>query len=104
MRTFFLAAAMAATALSALPATAQDYRGDRQDQRGDRPDQRADPRNDGRDHRDEGRDRRDDGRDRGDHRRDDRRANWQQYRSYDYNRYEPGQRTYYADRYYRDGR
>ena len=51
MRTFFLAAAMAATALSALPATAQDYRGDRQDQRGDRPDQRADPRNDGRDHR-----------------------------------------------------
>ena len=40
MRTFFLAAAMAATALSALPATAQDYRGDRQDQRGDTPELR----------------------------------------------------------------
>ncbi len=29
--------------------------------------------------------------------------NWQRYSQYDYNRYEPGQRTYYADRYYRDG-
>ena len=28
---------------------------------------------------------------------------WRQYGSYDYNRYEPGQQTYYADRYYRDG-
>ena len=29
--------------------------------------------------------------------------NWQRYSQYDYNRYEQGQRTYYADRYYRDG-
>lgn len=36
-----------------------------------------------------------------DNRRDAR--NWQRYSQYDYNRYEPGQRTYYADRYYRDG-
>lgn len=40
--------------------------------------------------------------------RDQRRYNremrdWRQYRSYDYNRLEPGQRYYYADRYYRPG-
>lgn len=29
---------------------------------------------------------------------------WRQARRYDYNRLEPGQRGYYADRYYRDGR
>ena len=29
---------------------------------------------------------------------------WRQSRRYDYNRFEPGQRAYYADRYYRDGR
>ncbi len=29
---------------------------------------------------------------------------WRQSRRYDYNRLEPGQRGYYADRYYRDGR
>ena len=29
---------------------------------------------------------------------------WRQYRNYDYNRYERGQRVYYADQYYRDGR
>jgi hypothetical protein len=28
---------------------------------------------------------------------------WRQYRSYDWNRTEPGQRYYYADRYYREG-
>lgn len=39
-------------------------------------------------------------------RRDNRQnaRNWQRYGSYDYNRYEPGQNRYYADRYYRDGR
>lgn len=38
-------------------------------------------------------------------RRELRRAqrDWRQYRNYDYNRYEPGYRGYYADRYYRDG-
>ena len=37
-----------------------------------------------------------------DYRRDQR--DWRRYTRYDYNRYEPGQRAYYADRYYRDGR
>ena len=120
MRTFFLAAALAATSLSALPATAQDYRGDRQDQRGDRRDgpgdhrggpggpggpgdHRGGPGGPG-DHRggpgdwDRG-----PGGDRRDYRQDARQRNWQQYRGYDYNRFEPGQRTYLADRYYRDG-
>jgi len=32
------------------------------------------------------------------------RPNWQNYRQYDWNRPAPGTRTYYADRYYRDGR
>ena len=29
---------------------------------------------------------------------------WRRYSRFDYNRYEPGYRAYYADRYYRDGR
>ncbi|MFM5907101.1 MAG: glycine zipper 2TM domain-containing protein [Novosphingobium sp.] len=29
---------------------------------------------------------------------------WKRWNRYDYNRYEPGQSSYYADRYYRDGR
>jgi uncharacterized protein YcfJ len=37
-----------------------------------------------------------------DYRKDTR--DWRRYRSYDWNRAEPGQRYYYADRYYRDGR
>jgi hypothetical protein len=39
-------------------------------------------------------------------RRDRREAlrDWRQARRYDYNRLEPGQRAYYADRYYRDDR
>jgi Ni/Co efflux regulator RcnB len=89
MRNFLLVAALAATTLSAIPAVAQDYHDDRQDQRGD--------------HRDDGRDHRDDHRDHRDDRHGGPQRNWQQYRSYDYNRYEPGQTTYYADRYYRDG-
>lgn len=36
--------------------------------------------------------------------RRERLRDWRQARRYDYNRLEPGQRTYYADRYYRDGR
>jgi len=36
--------------------------------------------------------------------RQDARRDWRTYRSYDWNRYEPGYNTYYADRYYRDGR
>lgn len=38
-------------------------------------------------------------------RRDRREArrDWRSYRNYDWNRYEPGQRGYYADQYYRPG-
>lgn len=38
-------------------------------------------------------------------RRDRRQAvrDWRHYRNYDWNRYEPGQGRYYADRYYRSG-
>lgn len=39
--------------------------------------------------------------------RQDRRADmrdWRRYRSYDWNRPAPGQRAYYADQFYRDGR
>ena len=32
------------------------------------------------------------------------RQDWRRWSRYDYNRYEPGYRGYYADRYYRDGR
>lgn len=31
------------------------------------------------------------------------RDDWRRWRNYDYNRYEPGYRSYYADRYYRSG-
>lgn len=34
----------------------------------------------------------------------DARRDWRQYNRYDYNRFERGQRGYYADNYYRDGR
>lgn len=33
-----------------------------------------------------------------------RARDWRSWNRYDYNRYEPGYSTYYADRYYRDGR
>lgn len=102
MRKFILLAAIAATALSAVPASAQpnERRDDRKDdRRGDRKDDRKDDRRD--DRRDVRADRRDDRRDD----RNDRQRDWRQYRNYDYNRFENGQRTYYADRYYRaDGK
>jgi hypothetical protein len=81
-----IAALAAATSLTAVPAVAQsanaEYRRDvRQAQREYQ-----------RDVRDARQDRREDLRD------------WRRYRNYDYNRLPPGQRTYYADRFYRDGR
>lgn len=123
MRMLILAAVAAATLLPSIPATAQDGQWNNNGQH-DR---------DGRDDRDHNdRDnRRDDGRgdrgpdnrgpdNRGPHDRgpDDRgrgdradwrggngggNRDWRQFRGYDYNRPEPGQRLYYADRYYRDG-
>ncbi|WP_457311614.1 glycine zipper 2TM domain-containing protein [Sphingomonas sp. UYAg733] len=102
-------AAIAAIALPAVPALAQsnpreanrEYREDVRDaQRDYRKDVRdADSRRDVRDAR---REYRDDVRDARQDRRHARR-DWRQYRNYDYNRYERGQRTYYADQYYRDG-
>ncbi len=114
MKTFILAMAMAASALTAMPATAiaqdrGDYKGDHGDNRGDdHGDNRGDDHRDNRgdDHRDNrGDDHRDNRRDehRGDH-RDARQDAWRSYGRYDYNRPDSGQGRYYADRYYRDGR
>jgi hypothetical protein len=118
MRIALLTAALAATTLSAIPAQAQDtrreadreYRNEVRDARRDyRNDLRdADSRRDVRDARreyaeqvrDARRDRREDLRDI----RQDRRDDWRRYRNYDYNRLPPGQRAYYAENYYRDGR
>src|SRR6478735_4552202 len=107
-----MAAVLGATALTSLsvtPAAAQrpreanrEYREDvrdarqeyREDLRG--ADSRRDVRNARREYRDNVRDARRD--------RNDRVRDWRRSARYDYNRYEPGQRAYYADRYYRDGR
>lgn len=96
MRLTILTAALAATTLAAIPATAQnreyreDVRNARQEYREDLRD--ADSRRDVRQARRE-------------YRQNVRQANrdYRQYRNYDYNRYEPGQRAYYADQYYREG-
>jgi hypothetical protein len=90
---------LAAVALPGTPALAQ---GANREYREDLRDARRDYRENLRD----ADDRRDVRRARQEYRRDVREAqrDWRQYRRYDHNRYEPGQRTYYADRYYRDGR
>jgi hypothetical protein len=102
MRKLFLAATMASAALpfAAAPADAQ-YRAQREYQR----DVRETQRDCERDLRDAD-NRREYNREARDCRQDMRRVqrNWRQYRSYDYNRYEPGRNAYYADDYYRDGR
>lgn len=78
MRTLFLSAALAATGFAA-PVQAQNP--DREYRRDVRQAERE-------------------------YRRDVRRAqrDYRQYNRYDYNRFEPGTRGYYADQYYRDGR
>ncbi|WP_230481271.1 glycine zipper 2TM domain-containing protein [Sphingomonas sp. Leaf21] len=109
MRIALLSATIAATAFTAMPAAAQrngyearqEYREDVRDARRDyrRDVRNADSRRDVREARKEYRE---DIRDaRKDYRRDMRNVAW---RNYDYNRFEPGQRGYYAERYYRDGR
>ena len=121
MRKLILAAVAAMTLVPAIPATAQDRQWDNgrpgQDDRDRRgPDGRGPgPRGpDGRGPDGRGPDGRSPGNGnwRGDDRgpgRGDRAGwngngrDWRRYRSYDYNRLEPGQRVYYADRYYRDG-
>ena len=98
MRTPILTALAAALTLGAVAAPAQVA--PRYDDRDRRDDQRDDQR--GPDRRDY--DRRDARQDRRDDRRDARqdRRDWRQYRNYDYNRFEPGQRAYYAETYYRN--
>jgi len=124
MRKLILAAVAAMILVPAIPATAQDRPWDngrhgQNDRDGRGPDRRGpdgrgpDGRGPGgrelgdrgrgdRDWRGNGRDDRGPGRgDRADWRGNGR--DWRQYRGYDYNRLEPGQRVYYADRYYREG-
>ncbi|HEX8383440.1 MAG TPA: glycine zipper 2TM domain-containing protein [Sphingomonas sp.] len=81
MRTVLLSAALAATGFAALPAApVQAQSAEREYRRDVRQANRE-------------------------YRRDTRQAqrDYRQYRNYDYNRLEPGQRGYYADQYYRDG-
>ena len=104
MRTMILAAAMAATAAPialATPAMGQGYYAQTQgyNERAARRDCARDLRN--------ADTRREYNREARDCRHDIRQArnrDWRTYRRYDYNRYEPGYNTYYADDYYRDGR
>ncbi len=110
MRTHILAAMIAAVSIPvmAAPADAQsnrdvrEYNRDVRDAQRDynRDIRRADSRRDVRQAQREYR--RDTRQAQRDLRRDTR--DWRQYRNYDYNRYEQGQRGYYADNYYRDGR
>ena len=110
MRKMLLAAMIAAVTVPVVPVLAQTNPGqaareyDRNVRDANR-DYRRDVRNadSARDVREAQRDRNRDIRDaRKDYRQDTR--DWRRYRTYDYNRLEPGQRSYYADRYYRDGR
>ena len=110
MRTHILAAMIAAVSIPvmAAPAEAQSNRDVREYNRELRDAQRdyrrdlrqADSRRDVRDAR------REYNREVRDARRDLRQdsRDWRRYRNYDYNRFEPGQRTEYADRNYSDGR
>jgi hypothetical protein len=97
MRKLILAAATAACGLPVAlpaPASAQGYHTQREQRECRRELRRADNR---REYRRESRE----------CRREIARAqvrDWRTYRNYDYNRYENGSDTYYADRYYRDGR
>lgn len=108
MKSVFLAATMAAVALPAAPAFAQtpnetnrDYRQDvREAEREYQRDlRRADDPEDVREAREEYREERREARE---ERREELR-DWRRYRNFDYNRLEPGQQRYYADRYYRSG-
>ena len=101
MRNIIISAAIAATTVTALPAQAQTYRQPEREYRDEVRDARQDYRRDVR----QADSRRDVRQARREYRNEvrDARRDYRQYRSYDYNRLEPGQRTYLADRYYRDG-
>jgi len=97
-----IAAAIAATTVTALPVQAQAGREYREDVRDARREYREDLRraDSRRDVRQAEREYRRDVRDA----RQDWRRDRQQWRRFDYNRMPPGQRAYYADNFYRDGR
>lgn len=103
MRKTIMATVLAALTVTAAPAIAQDgrYRDDvreaRQERREDLrdADNRRDVRQANREYRGNVREARRD--------RRERIRDYRQSRRYDYNRFEPGQRGYYADRYYREG-
>lgn len=87
MRMLFVAAAAAALTLPTVPAMAQGWQNrdahwqDRDHGRDGRWNDRGPGRGHGPEH-----------------------SDWRRFRNYDYNRLPPGQRRYYADQYYRDGR
>ena len=82
MRKYLLSAALAATTLTALPVAPAAAQSSRQEYREDVREARQEYRRDLR----------------------DARQDYRRYRNYDYNRREPGQNAYFADRYYRDCR
>ena len=92
MKKFILAIAMGASALTAMPATAQGYGNPNRAYEREVRQDRRDYREAKREYKQE--------------RREYRQAlkDWRQARRYDYNRVEPGVGGYYAERYYRDGR
>ena len=92
MKSFILAIAMGASALTAMPATAQGRGEANREYNRDVRDARQEYRRDTRDER----------RDFKQAKQEAKRDAWRDYRRYDYNRPGP-QGRYYADRYYRDG-
>lgn len=106
MKSIILAATVAAIGLPAASAAAQTPSQTNREYQRDVNDARRDYRRDMRDadNRSERREAREEYREEIRDARQDRREDlrdWRRYRSYDYNRLEPGQQRYYADRYYR---
>ncbi len=112
MKKIVLGLLLAAVAIPSVPATAQQDQSwserQRDEDRRSNEDQRRDRSNDQRHDRREQRiytDRRDQRHwDNGRHRGEQKRAAWQNYNRYDYNRHDPRYGSYQANRYYRDGR
>jgi hypothetical protein len=102
MKKLLLGALLATLTLSASPVMAQPDRSwsDQQRDADNQANQRHASRDNDRDHADQ----RVPHRDRGRHRGWQKRAAWQDYTRYDYNRFDPRYGNYRADRYYRDGR
>jgi Ni/Co efflux regulator RcnB len=93
MKKFILVTLLAAVSLPSAPAMARDDRGRSGSERHDN--NRDDQNRAGRDH--------DSKSNNGRHRGQKKRAAWQDYHRYDYNRHDPKYGNYRANRYYRDG-